>query len=420
MLTADLVRARKRDGELRLSKLDKKARLRALEIAEALLTTTREHVGKTRSELKAALVEVPVEARDRKLADGLGKLVEDASSYESQPEIEPVELRREVFLRASAARRASARTAGPVPAEGSLWRESAPLDRAALLEAVAKERGTSADAIERNLYADLRGAQVLESIEALSAEGLVARYETAQAQAVLLRAVGVVADVTCSSPAAYRSLFRKLKFRRLLHRIERRDEGYRITIDGPFSLFESVTKYGLALALVLPALEECDTLCLEADVRWGKTREPLKFRLERKAKSDVVASAARLPDELAALVEALSKLDSDWTVKPSSEVLELPGIGLCVPDLRFDRPDDDAPVYLELMGYWSRDAVWKRIELAEAGLPHRILFAASQRLRVSEELLDDVEHAALYVFKGTLSAKAVLARVERLSAPARG
>jgi hypothetical protein len=45
-------------------------------------------------------------------------------------------------------------------------------------------------------------------------------------------------------------------------------------------------------------------------------------------------------------------------------------------------------VYLEVMGYWSRAAVWKRVELVQAGLAERVLFAVSSRLSVSEEVLD--------------------------------
>ena len=48
-----------------------------------------------------------------------------------------------------------------------------------------------------------------------------------------------------------------------------------------------------------------------------------------------------------------------------------------------------APVYLEVLGFWSREAVWRRVELVERGLPHRILFAVSKHLRVSEAALDD-------------------------------
>jgi predicted nuclease of restriction endonuclease-like RecB superfamily len=63
-------------------------------------------------------------------------------------------------------------------------------------------------------------------------------------------------------------------------------------------------------------------------------------------------------------------------------------------------------VYLELMGYWSRDAVFRRVELVERGLEERIVFALSSKLRVSEQVLDS-EHAALYVFRGKPSARAV-------------
>jgi hypothetical protein len=94
--------------------------------------------------------------------------------------------------------------------------------------------------------------------------------------------------------------------------------------------------------------------------------------------------------------------------------VELPGVGLCVPDLVFKHPQRGA-VYLELMGYWSREAVWKRVDLARAGMKERVLWAVSSRLRVSEEVLDQDVPAALYVFKGVLSAKEVLKRLERLS-----
>ena len=62
---------------------------------------------------------------------------------------------------------------------------------------------------------------------------------------------------------------------------------------------------------------------------------------------------------------------------------------LCVPDLAFVRERDGARVHFELLGFWSREAVWRRVELVRAGLPHRILFAVSRSLRVGEAVLDD-------------------------------
>jgi hypothetical protein len=75
-------------------------------------------------------------------------------------------------------------------------------------------------------------------------------------------------------------------------------------------------------------------------------------------------------------------------------------------------------VHVEVLGHWSRDAVWKRVELAEQGLPEPVLFCASERLRVSEAVLPETTGAALYMYKGALSATVVLERAERLVAQA--
>jgi predicted nuclease of restriction endonuclease-like RecB superfamily len=299
------------------------------------------------------------------------------------------------------------------------WRGLEPgagFDRDRVVRELAERRALDPEAIDALLYADLRSAQIVRSAPKLSPTALVDRWERAQAQAVLLRAERVIADVRCRQPAAYRSLFAKLKFRRLLHRIQRLPAGgYRIEIDGPYSLFESVTKYGLELALILPALEECDELKLTADVRWGKEREPLRFKLEGRG-GGANDQAPRMPDEVAALVEGFRALDGDWLAAPASEILDFPGIGLCVPDLEFRHRPSGVRVWFEALGFWSRDAVWRRIELAEKGLLERMLFAVSSRLRVSSELLDGVESAALYVYKGAMSVRAVERQLERLRA----
>ncbi|MEO6420146.1 MAG: DUF790 family protein [Polyangiaceae bacterium] len=397
--------ARRRGTELRLASLDAEGRLRAHRISEQLLAAATMAVGGTREELEATFAAIDVGAREHRLKDGLAKLIEDRCVFDAKDGLDPEELRHEVFTRAGAARM------GLEP--------GARFDRDALLGDVARERNVPVETIEGALFADLKGAHVLLSFEAPSAETLVTAYEHGQAQAVLLRAVKVTVDVKLASPGALRVLFRRLKFLRLLHTITKEEDGHRIVIDGPFSLFESVTKYGLQLALVLPALEGCEAWTLEADVRWGKERLPLVFRLAG-GTSAVSLMEPPLPDEVAALVQAFSDLDSGWRVSPSTEILELPGVGLTVPDLVFERKKQR--IYLEVMGYWSRAAVWQRIELVQAGLAENILFAVSSRLRVSEEALDGELPGALYVYKGTMNARRVLEHVEELvkRAPKKG
>jgi uncharacterized protein len=405
VLTADLVNARRRGAELRLVTLDAAGRERARDLAGALVAIAAAHVGRTREDLVAALSAVEAGPREHRLRDGLVKLIEDRCDFDAGGDADPEAIRREVFTRASATRAAL----------GVADR----FDRGAVLAEVARERGLSADAIESALFADLRGSHLLVAFDKLSAPALVDAYERAQAQAVLLRAVRVKVDVYCASAHVLRALFRRLKFLRLLHTVSRHAEGHRIVIDGPFSLFESITKYGLQLALVLPALEGCDRWRLEADIRWGKERTPLVFRLAGESTS-AGATAVPLPDEVEALVRSFRSLDTPWRVSANTQILDLPGVGLSIPDLVFERKAAGAPrerVYLEVMGYWSRAAVWKRVELVRAGLAERILFAVSAKLRVSEDVLDGDLPGALYVYKQTISARTVAERLERLVTP---
>jgi predicted nuclease of restriction endonuclease-like RecB superfamily len=411
VLTADLVNARRRGVELRIATLDAHGRERAGAIGDALVAIAEAHVGRTREELVSALSAVEAAPREHRLRAGLVKLIEDRCEFDVGGDADPEAVRRDVFVRASAARAALA--------------AAERFDRGAVVAEVARARGTSVEAIERALFADLRGSHILVAFEKLSARALVAAYERAQAQAVLLRAVGVRVDVQCASAHGLRALFRRLKFLRLLHTVSRHGDEHRIFIDGPFSLFESVTKYGLALALVLPALEGCDRWRLEADIRWGKERTPLLFRLASEAKNTGVVSpvglretpAAALPHDVEALVRAFRALETPWRVAPNTQILDLPGVGLSIPDLVFERRRADgsrARVYFEVMGYWSRTAVWKRVELVRAGLSQHILFAVSAKLRVSEDVLDEDLPGALYVYKQIMSARTVAERLERL------
>jgi predicted nuclease of restriction endonuclease-like RecB superfamily len=276
--------------------------------------------------------------------------------------------------------------------------------------------------LEQTLYADLPEAHRLAELQLPgSAEQLLLAYQGGGIQAVLLRAVRVRARVTGASPAAYRHLFRKLKFLRLLHTIEAlppdkrgQSPGYLITIDGPFSLFESVTKYGLQLALAYPAIAACGRFHLEADIRWGKERRPLRFVIRGNAEASAAARLPPLPDEVEALRSALAKLDAAWTVRAAADLIDLPGAGVLVPDLEL-RHESGRRVLLEVLGFWSRDAVWKRIELAPT-LPHPMIFAVSKHLRVSEAALPDDLPAALYVYAHTMSARAIIDKADALLA----
>lgn len=400
MLTADLAGVRRRGGDLRLLPVDERTRARVEELATAYLAAARDEVGHAREEVEARFRELAVPPAERRLASAVLKLVRDGCVFEEAATEDAAALRRELFRRASATRRAGT------------------FDRAALVGALAAERGVAPERLEQDLFGDRAGALRLLAVDAPPPASLAAGFELAQAQAVLLRAVQVTATVRARDAATYRHLFRRLKFLRLLPTITPLPAGgYRLEIDGPFSLFQAVTRYGLQLGLALPAIAACDEWSLEADVRWGVARTPLRFTLAGEGTTGEVTPAASLAPELEAFVTAFDKLESGWRVERDPAVLDLPGVGLCVPDLAFVRGDglgDEQRVYFERLGFWSREAVWRRVDLVRAGLPHKVLFAVSRDLRVSEQVLDDAASGALYVFARTPSARAVLARLEAL------
>ncbi len=402
MLTAELVRVKTQGTELLVSDLSPKLRPRAVELARDYLGLAAAHVGATRADLEEAFEQVETKASERKLALGLQKLVEDRLEFDVTGDEDPRALRSAVFLAAATRRKA--------------LEDGADFERESFVVEQARLRAMDVAVFERTLYADLRNAQILNGFAAVDPEVLVAGYDLAQKQAVLLRAVDLTADVRCRDPYAYRLLFRKLKFFRLLHSIEARsDGGYRIVIDGPFGLFSASTKYGLSLALALPALLACDEHTIRASLRWGKERAPRTFKIEGKSHSKLqetqVGASNHLPEEVVTLLERFGGLSSEWDASVSADILEVRGEGMCVPDLRFVNRLTGEIAYLEVMGYWSRDAVWKRVELARNGLDSRVIFAVSSRLRVSESVLGDDVPSELYVYKGQLKAQEILARL---------
>jgi predicted nuclease of restriction endonuclease-like RecB superfamily len=86
---------------------------------------------------------------------------------------------------------------------------------------------------------------------------------------------------------------------------------------------------------------------------------------------------------------------------------------VCVPDLVFTSRETGEEVFFEAFGFWSRAAVWKRVELLRKGFPARILLVVGKQLRVSEEVLSDEDAGEIYVYKRTISPREVLERLDR-------
>lgn len=109
-------------------------------------------------------------------------------------------------------------------------------------------------------------------------EVVIARYNMELARGLLYWAVRLIIDIEDS----YQDVFRYIKLCRLMHTITRRERGYRIELDGPLSLLRGTLRYGLKMAVFLPALALCRTWRMEAVI--VKAGERLIFSLDDQSK----------------------------------------------------------------------------------------------------------------------------------------
>lgn len=390
MLTGNLVRARIAKGRVAPLYLRRDDPY-WLEVAESLLLVFREGVGMTRGEISAEIDALVGEGIQTLAHRGLAKVLEDRAEFEVVADVPPDELRLKVFTAAAAHRQALRDR----PLEHG---HRPPFRRDEVLDAVAREVGLPPQQVTASLFADLKDENRMIAFEDLTAQRLVDRYNVALAQAVLLRSVLVRAEVRHEAPARYRQLFRWLKFHRLLYRVEgAMAEGYTLNIDGPLSLFSATNKYGLQMALFLPALLLCRDYRLDAELRWGPKREPRWFHLE--AADGLVShyqdTGTYTPAELTAFLDRFRQVAPGWEVTEATDVLELGREGVWVPDYRFVHKATGLDVYVEVLGFWKRSSVERLLRLLPKHGPPRYVLAISEKLKVDEEALAELKGPVL-------------------------
>jgi predicted nuclease of restriction endonuclease-like RecB superfamily len=259
-----------------------------------------------------------------------------------------------------------------------------------VLNRVAADLGTSAEAVEHGLFADLKSEQRLVSFKDTTAERLLQRYNVALAQAVLLRSTGVHVTVRHEPPQRYRQLLRLAKFHRLICEIEKTGpDSYQLHLDGPLSLFAATQKYGLQLALFLPGLLLCRDFELRAELRWGPQRRPKTFTLSSAEGlvSHLPDAGTYVPPELAMFVDLFRKKVEGWDIREETEVFPL-GDGFWVPDFRLVHRASGQAVLLEVLGFWRRSSAEKHLERLRTHARVPFLLAVSDQLRIDEAELE--------------------------------
>jgi hypothetical protein len=405
MLTADLVVVRVVKGELRPRYLPAHDP-EALALAAQLIEVFRTHLHRSNEALDGALATLLGEDTEFLLHRGLTKLLRDRAEFEVRAPCEPATLRRRLFEEAAAHHPAVA-VADAVHT----------VTRADVIAKVSRELGIDPAVALDAMYGDLKDHLVMTLAPEVSPEALVARYNVALAQAVLLRATSMVIEIEAGDPARYRQLFRYVKFFRLMHRVRgSAEEGYTITLDGPASLFTLSHKYGLQLAEFLPALLLCSAWKATAHLLWGKDKRPVTLRL-----SPALGLVSHYPDkgiyvtrEEQSLLDRFAEIDTPWKLERRAEVIDLGGRGVLVPEFVMTHTPSQRVALIDVMGFWRRDYLDARLALLREHGPRNLVLLVPARLRGDREALEDAVGEVMF-YKDVILVKELIERAERVA-----
>jgi uncharacterized protein len=331
--------------------------------------------GSTRGEIEVQLQVLEGEHTDYRMKRGLAHLLESAfSTFEMHCPVDPATLRQRVF----------ACSAPSVPSPQS---STATLTEVADTLSRELERDIGPEQVRAWLYADLREEQVLTSFEEPTPEALLQRYNLAQAQGVLYRASQVVITAHRNDPGEYKLLFRYLKLFGLMTYIEGdADHGFTLTIDGPSSLFTPSTRYGLALAKLLPALLHVTRWSLVATLVPRRltpyTPQVARFSLDTGCGLVSHYPAGKLHDSILeqAFAERWAHTSTAWRLEREVDLIPLPG-SVMVPDFRLVHADGRSCL-LEIVGYWRPEYLRKKFAQVRRAGRQDLILAVSERLNL--------------------------------------
>ncbi len=374
-------------------------------IATELITCFQEAQGCTQGELNRQLQELEGDSPDYRLKRGLAHLLKSECEFEVVSPLEPQHLRERVF----------ALSAQSVPSPHQSFQV---LDTLALQLGYELEREVLPEQIRAGLYADLAENRILTRFDVPTPEELLHRYNLSQVQGVFYRASQITLNAHRNVPGEYKLLFRYLKLFQLMAYIEGdADHGFTITIDGPTSLFSLSTRYGLAIAKLIPALLHVTRWSLSATLQtrdfYTNNWKTGRFTLNSDCGLVSHYPPGKPYDSMleAAFADRWDSLKTDWVLEREVDLIPIPG-SVMIPDFRLVHPDGRS-FLLEIVGYWRPEYLQKKFAQVRRAQSDNLILAISERLNLEKAgvKMNDVP-AQIIWFKDKLLPKAVLAVID--------
>ncbi len=382
---------------------------------EALVQEYEHHVGRPRRLLEERISgPLPAHVPMRRAKAVLAVLDRLFRSAVVSP-VKPALLRQEVFGRAGQ-RDETVRSRGDAG-----WRRN-------ILLQVGRRFGLTLGEVERCLYADVPSERIVTAPQqVVGTEDVMERANLVIAQSLLFRSHALFIE----AETGMERLVRTARMLGLLCRVVdcRNDggavipqvpgasmhpfrRGVRLEVSGPLSILGHTTKYGRALARLLPVLGWMPRWTLKARVELFGRR--FWFHASHR---DGLASSRDRPDVFDSKLEKrferdFSRLAPDWDLLREPRPVSVEG-GLLFPDFALVASHaPDRPVLVELVGFWTRDYLERKMErLRQAGLSNCIV-CVDEDLAADKDAWEGAGHVLF--FRRRVDAKAVLLVAKRI------
>jgi uncharacterized protein len=374
-----------------------------IQMAIEIIDCFKSIIGGTQGQLDELLLELEGDSPDFRIKRGFAHLLKSKSfsEFEIVSPLPPAELRERVYALSA------------ISSPSVEHSKTTLVTLANNLSQELKQEIIPAH-ITQGLYADIPDNRILTEFTAPDPVALIHRYNLSQVQGVFYRASEITINAHRNVPGQYKLLFRYLKLFQLMAYIEGdADHGFTIKVDGPTSLFKASTRYGLAIAKLIPAILHVTKWSLAAtlqtkDFYTGNIKVG-RFSLTDKCGLETHYPPGKSYDSMleAAFADRWDKLKTEWVLEREVNLLPIPG-SVMIPDFRLVHPDGRDYI-LEIVGYWRPEYLQKKFAQVHKSGCKNLILAISERLNLDKAGLNanDLPCEVIW-FKDKLLPKSVL------------
>jgi len=354
-----------------------------LYVARKLIQVFKESIGLKKKQLEEKAKEIENEAfklgLDYRFARGLIHLLLKRTSFaKPATKIDPIKARLEIFTEAS-------KLYSFTLNEG---------ERAIVFKKVSERLKIPVEELIKAFKAVHEEEQVVEFFEEISPEELLKYYNLSLAQTLLFKALNIDAEIQATGTQAKIILF-NVKRLGLMYTAEQVPQGIKLTIDGPASAVKQTERYGTRLAKLLPYIISLPRWRIYAKIK--KQNRVYNFYLTDKYSSLFPKIELKLIEYDSDVEETFYKrfqtLGSGWKIIREPEPL-VAGTSIFIPDFAFVK--NGVKVYLEIVGFWTKDYLERKINKLRKLKEKNIILAVNEELSCSKVFAKEFENVIFY------------------------